>query len=120
MTKNGITMEYAGGYDETKFKIEKTDEGYNLTADSMMVPLVYAEGTDGLAGSENFDGIYLMGGVGYKFSKDGSLIVIENSSYVIEDDTITFGGMTEEWESKDGKMIFSSNGEVVMTLVPAE
>ena len=119
MGSGKITMEYSGN-SSAEYEITETDNGFNLMSEGILIPLVYAEGTDGLTGSEAFDGIYLMGDVGYKFSGDGSLTVIEKSTYTTEGTTISFGGNTEDWEAKDGKLVLSNNGTVVMTLVPSK
>ena len=117
MGSGKITLENCDN-PKTEYDITETDNGFNLMAGGTLIPLVYAEGTDGLTGDSAFDGIYTMGSTGYEFSEDGSFVVIEKSSYELDGNTITFGGNTEQFEAKDGKMILSNNGTVVMTLVP--
>ena len=86
---------------------------------SNLLPLVYMEGTDGLTGDTEFDGIYSMSDVGFVFIKDGSLkVVTTHDDLEVKKDTVTFAGQKYDWEAKDGKIVLSSNGTKVMTLIP--
>ena len=112
-----ITISYGGT--ETTYEITETTDGFNLTTgESTLLPLVYMEGTDGLTGSENFDGVYSMSNTGYVFHADGSLDIISAQECDISKKTVTFAGSVYDWETKDDSIVLSTNGTEVMTLVP--
>jgi len=118
LEKGAITLSY-GANAETKYTITETDAGFNLIHDSNLLSLVYMEGTDGLTGTDAFDGVYgIENGPGFLFKKNGTLNVITTHECEIKKDTVSFGGATYNWEAKDGKIELSSNGTKVMTLVP--
>ncbi|SFQ51105.1 hypothetical protein SAMN02910358_02569 [Lachnospiraceae bacterium XBB1006] len=118
MEKGAITLSY-GTNAETKYTITETDAGFNLIHDSNLLSLVYMEGTDGLTGTDAFDGVYgIENSPGFLFCADGTLTVITTHECEIKKDTVCFGGATYNWEAKDGKIELSSNGTKVMTLVP--
>ena len=118
MDNGAITLSY-GANAETKYTITETDAGFNLIHDTMLIPLVYMEGTDGLTGDSAFDGVYgIDNGPGFLFNADGTLTVITTHECEATKDTVSFGGATYNWEAKDGKIELSSNGTKVMTLVP--
>ena len=117
-TDKGIKLGYSGTEEKT-YEITETDEGFNLMAEGTLLPLVYMSGDDGLTGSDLFSGVYSMGLQGYVFTKDGSLAVVNvYDDLKVKDDSVTFAGQTYDYRSKDGKIILSTNGTDVMTLVP--
>ena len=68
--ENEITIQY-GNNSPVTYTIEENETGFNLTveADSILLPLEYMEGTDGLMESKPFSGVYgvVNGGPGYVF-----------------------------------------------------
>ena len=118
MGDKSITMTY-GQNPETTYEITETDAGFNLIHDSNLLPLIYMEGTDGLTGSDLFDGVYeISGAQGFIFSKDGKLEVVTTHDCTIEDGQVTFAGQTYDIEPHDDSIHFITNGTDVMTLVP--
>ena len=82
---------------------------------------VYYEGTDGLTGTELFEGVYgIEGGQGFVFHKDGTLDVVTTHDCKVNEDTVKFAEIQYDWVAKDGKIVFSSNGTVGVTLIPTE
>ena len=76
-------------------------------------------GTNGLNGTELFDGLYSMGNQGYVFKSDGNFSVVAlYNDLKVTDDTITFASQNYDYRSEDGKIILSTNGTDVMTLEP--
>ena len=115
-----VSIAYAGS-DPKEYEITETKAGFNLTqGEGTLIPLVYMEGTDGLDGSEPFDGVYSMAdsSTGYVFNSDGTLTIISTQECEVDGDSVTFGGSTYGWEAKDGDIELGTNGTVVMTLVP--
>ncbi len=113
-----ITFGY-GQNSEMSYDITKTDDGYNLIKDTYLFPLVFVDGTDGLAGKDLFDGVYkIVDGQGYQFNSDGTISVITTNDCKIEGSEVTFAGATYDWEAKDGVIELSTNKTPVMTLVP--
>ena len=118
MGNGEITMKCAG-ISEDPFVVAESSEGYNLmSGENVIIPLVYVDGTNGLGGSDKFDGFYYMDGIGYKFSNDGSFIVIEKTSYIANEDTITIGFSEYDWDSENGEICISTDGVVEMSLIP--
>lgn len=118
MSAGKIKLSY-GQNAETEYDITETDKGFNLIHDSNLLPLVYMEGTDGLTGSEPFDGVYqIEGAQGFLFKKDGTLTVITTHECKVDEHTVTFGGGTYDWKAKKDGIELTTNGTYVMTLVP--
>ena len=116
---NKISLIYGGQSGD--YDITETESGFSLTYESVLLPLIYMEGTDGLTGTGLFDGIYSMGEKqGYVFHKDGTLDIITTMDFATDGETVTFDGASEDWILKDGRIVISTNGTVVMTLVPVE
>lgn len=110
-----------------KYKIEENEKGFNLTVkeDSILLPLEYMEGTDGLMKSKPFDGVYgvVNGGPGYVFYSDGTIDVVTTHEAEVTKDSISFGGLSYIWKSKDGKILFYDKGDKkqktpAITMVP--
>ena len=120
MSDNSMTLSY-GQNAEITYDITKTDDGYNLIKDSNLIPLVYVDGEDGLAGNEMFDGVYKMvGGQGFEFKKDGTVTVVTTNDCEVTDSEVTIAGSTYDWVAKDGAIELSTNKTVIMTLIPNE
>ncbi len=118
ISKGKIKLTY-GENKETEYDVTETEAGFNLIHKSTLIPLVYMEGTDGLTGDTEFDGIYSMSDVGYVFAKDGSLkVVTVHNDLKVKKNKVSFADQNYEWRSDDGKIIISSNETDVMTLIP--
>ena len=104
-----ITIQY-GNNSPVTYKIEEVEAGFNLTVeeDSILLPLEYMEGTDGLAGTEPFDGVYgvVNEGPGYVFYSNGTIEVVTTHDAKVTDKKIEFGGLTYKWKAKKGKILF--------------
>ena len=124
-TENGIKLQY-GSNSELEYNIIETDDGFTLSANDNVILLAvkYMSGTDGLTGTEAFDGVYSMGDTqGFVFHKDGTVDSISTQYAKIEDGswkqkTADMGEY--QFEEKDGKMEITTNGTHIMTLVPVE
>ena len=120
ITSGKITLAYTG-VDEATYDITETDTGFNLLHDSTLLPLTYMSGTDGLTGSELFDGVYSMGDQGYIFDSDGTLTVLDvYDDLTVTDSEITFAAQTYDWRVDGDSIILSTNGTDVMTLIPKD
>ena len=120
-----ITIQY-GNNSPVTYKIQEVEAGFNLTVeeDSILLPLEYMEGTDGLAGTEPFDGVYgvVNGGPGYVFYTNGTIDVVTTHDAKVTDKKIEFGGLTYKWKAKKGKILFydGDSKEAAITMVPVE
>ena len=116
-----ITIQY-GNNSPVTYAVEENEQGFNLTVkeQSILLPLEYMEGTDGLMGTELFDGVYgvINGGPGYVFHSDGTIDVITTHEATVTDKDISFGGLSYTWEAKDGKILFMDGDTVAITMVP--
>ncbi len=121
LSDGSIELEY-GTNDRTTYQIVETDAGFNLIYDSNFLPLVYMEGDDGLTGTEPFSGIYgIPGAQGFVFTSDGKVSVITtHSDFKVDKSTVTFATGSYDWRVDNGKIILSTNGTDVMTLVPSK
>ena len=104
-----ITIQY-GNNSPVTYAVEETEAGFNLTVkeDSILLPLEYMEGTDGLTGTEPFDGVYgvVNNGPGYVFYSNGTIDVVTTHDAEVTDKKIAFGGLEYTWKAKDGKILF--------------
>lgn len=104
-----VTIQY-GNNSPVTYTVEEVESGFNLTVEeqSILLPLEYMEGTDGLSDSKPFDGVYgvVNGGPGYVFYEDGSIDVVTTHEAEVTKDSISFGGLTYTWKAKDGKILF--------------
>ena len=118
-----ITIQY-GNNSPVTYAIEETEAGFNLTVkeQSILLPLEYMEGTDGLSSSKPFDGVYgvVNGGPGYVFYSNGNIDVVSTHEATLTEDSISFGGLSYEWRAKDGKILFydGDNKDPAITMVP--
>ena len=118
-----VEIQY-GNNSPVTYQVEENEKGFNLTVkeQSILLPLEYMEGTDGLMGTEMFDGVYgvFNGGPGYVFHSDGTIDVITTHEATVTDKDISFGGLSYTWEAKDGKILFMDGDTVAITMVPVE
>lgn len=121
LSEGSIGLQYGTG-EKVDYQIVETDAGFNLIHDSNLLPLVYMEGDDGLTGTEPFSGIYgIPGAQGFVFTSDGKVSVITTHSYFkVDKSTVTFANGSYDWLVDNGKIILSTNGTDVMTLVPSK
>ena len=107
--ENEITIQY-GNNSPVTYTVEENESGFNLTVEeqSILLPLEYMEGTDGLNKGKNFDGVYgvVNGGPGYVFYSDGTIELVTTHEAEVTKDSISFGGLTYTWKAKDGKILF--------------
>ena len=117
----GITIQY-GNNSPVIYTIEEVELGFNLTVkeDSILLPLEYMEGTDGLMSSKPFSGVYgvINGGPGYVFYEDGSIDVVTTHDATVTDQEISFGGLSYTWKAKGGKIFFYDGKDIAITMVP--
>ena len=108
-SEGSVTIQY-GNNSPVTYKVEENEQGFNLTVEeqSILLPLEYMEGTDGLMKSKLFDGVYgvVNNGPGYVFHADGIIEVVTTHDAEVTKDTITFGGLTYGWRMKNGKVEF--------------
>ena len=106
------------------YTVEENETGFNLTVpkDSILLPLEYMEGEDGLSDSKPFSGVYgvVNGGPGYVFYEDGTIEVVTTHDAEVTKDSIAFGGLEYEWKAKDGKIEFYDGDSLAITMVPVE
>lgn len=123
-----ITIQY-GNNSPVTYSIEENEKGFNLTVkeDSILLPLEYMEGTDGLMKSKSFDGVYgVVGdGPGYVFYVDGTIDVVTTHEAEVTEDSISFGGLEYTWKAKDGKILFYETSDKkqktpAITMVPVK
>lgn len=120
-----ITIQY-GNNSPVTYAIEENEHGFNLTVkeQSILLPLEYMEGEDGLMDGKPFDGVYgvVNGGPGYVFYEDGRIEVVTTHDATLTKDSISFGGLSYLWEAVDGKILFYDDGddEPAITMVPVE
>ena len=123
--ENQITIQY-GNNSPVTYQIEENETGFNLTVpeQSILLPLEYMEGTDGLMDGKPFSGVYgvVNGGPGYVFHSDGTIEVVTTHDATLTKDSISFGGLTYTWKAKDGKILFYDDGDdkPAITMVPVE
>ena len=107
--ENEITIQY-GNNSPVTYTIEENETGFNLTVpeQSILLPLEYMEGTDGLMNGKPFSGVYgvVNGGPGYVFYSDGTIEVVTTHDATVTKDSISFGGLTYTWKASDGKILF--------------
>ena len=130
---DSISIQY-GNNSPVTYAIEENEQGFNLTVkdQSILLPLEYMEGEDGLSDKKNFDGVYgvVNGGPGYVFYEDGRIEVVTTHDATLIKDSISFGGLSYLWEVVDGKILFydkaaedgkdEGNKTPVITMVPVE
>ena len=120
-----VTIQY-GNNSPVTYTIEEVESGFNLTVpeQSILLPLEYMEGTDGLNSGKNFDGVYgvVNNGPGYVFYEDGTIEVVTTHEAEVTEDEITFGGLSYTWKAKDGKILFydGDNKDPAITMVPVD
>ena len=118
-----VEIQY-GNNSPVTYAIEENEKGFNLTVkeDSILLPLEYMEGTDGLMKSKPFDGVYgvVNDGPGYVFYEDGTIEVVTTHDATVTEDHISFGGLSYAWRAVDGKILFYDKGskDVAITMVP--
>lgn len=131
--ENKITIQY-GNNSPVTYTIEENEQGFNLIVkeQSILLPLEYMEGEDGLMDGKPFDGVYgvVNGGPGYVFYEDGRIEVVTTHDATLTKDSISFGGLSYLWEAVDGKILFydkaaedgkdEGNKTPVITMVPVE
>ena len=117
-----VTISYGTNDAGTTYDITETTDGFALTTDeNVYIPLIYMEGTDGLLGTDVFDGIYAVSdNYAFIFNADGTLDVLTTQECKVKKKTITIAGAEYDWVENDGNIELSTNGTVVMTLKPAE
>lgn len=127
-TDDGLTIQY-GNNSPVTYAIEENEKGFNLTVkkDSILLPLEYMEGDDGLGSSKPFHGVYgVVGdGPGYVFYVDGTIDVVTTHEAEVTKDTISFGGLEYTWKAKDGKILFYDKSDKkqktpAITMVPVK
>ncbi len=120
LNADGVTLQH-GANAESTYKVTATDEGYNLTIEpGILIPLVFKEGTDGLSGTDMFDGTYSMGDAqGYIFHKDGSFETVSTDSLEVDKGTVSMGGQSYDWKPVENGIELSTNGTVLYVFVPA-
>ena len=68
-SKSRSCLSSYGNNSPVTYDIEEVESGFNLTVEeqSILLPLEYMEGTDGLSSSKSFSGVYgvINGGPGY-------------------------------------------------------
>ena len=122
---DSVTIQYGNNYPVT-YDIEENEAGFHLTVkeDSILLPLEYMEGTDGLMKSKPFDGVYgvVNNGPGYVFYKDGTIEVVTTHDAAVTEENITFGGLSYDWRAVDGKILFYDKGskDVAISMVPVK
>ena len=123
-----VTIQY-GNNSPVTYAIEEVESGFNLTVEeqSILLPLEYMEGTDGLNKGKPFSGVYgvINGGPGYVFYKDGTIEVVTTHDAEVTEDSISFGGLEYTWKAKDGKILFYDSTDEkqktpAITMVPVE
>lgn len=126
-TDGSVEIQY-GNNSPVTYTIEENEQGFNLTVpeDSILLPLEYMEGTDGLSDSKPFHGVYgvVNGGPGYVFYKDGMIDVVTTHEATLTKDSISFGGLEYKWKARKGKILFYDKGDKkqkipAITMVPA-
>ncbi|SCW74462.1 hypothetical protein SAMN02910400_02200 [Lachnospiraceae bacterium C10] len=122
-----VEIQY-GNNSPVTYAIEENEKGFNLTVkeDSILLPLEYMEGDDGLNKGKPFHGVYgvVNGGPGYVFYKDGMIDVVTTHEATLTKDSISFGGLEYKWKAKKGKILFYDKGDKkqktpAITMVPA-
>ena len=121
---DGLTIQY-GNNSPVTYEVNEVQTGFNLTSgEDILLPLEYMEGTDGLAGTEPFDGVYgvVNSGPGYVFYADGSIEVVTTHDAEVTEDSISFGGLEYTWKAKKGQILFydGDSKEAAITMVPVE
>ena len=121
---DGITIQY-GNNSPVTYEVTEVQTGFNLTSgENILLPLEYMEGTDGLTGTEPFDGVYgvVNDGPGYVFYSNGTIDVVTTHEAEVTDKKIEFGGLTYTWKAKKGKILFydGDSKEPAITMVPVE
>lgn len=123
-----ITIQY-GNNSPVTYSIEENEKGFNLTVkeDSILLPLEYMEGDDGLNKGKPFHGVYgVVGdGPGYVFYVDGTIDVVTTHEATLTKDTISFGGLEYTWKDKKGKILFYETSDKkqktpAITMVPVK
>ncbi len=123
---DGLTIQY-GNNSPVTYQVEENEKGFNLTVkeDSILLPLEYMEGDDGLNKGKPFHGVYgVVGdGPGYVFYKDGTIDVVTTHEATLTKDSISFGGLEYKWKAKKGKILFYDKGDKkqktpAITMVP--
>lgn len=123
-----ITIQY-GNNSPVTYAIEENEKGFNLTVkeDSILLPLEYMEGDDGLNKGKPFHGVYgVVGdGPGYVFYVDGTIDVVTTHEATLTKDTISFGGLEYTWKAKKGKILFYETSDKkqktpAITMVPVK
>ena len=120
-----ISIQY-GNNSPVTYKVEENEKGFNLIVkeQSILLPLEYMEGEDGLSDSKPFSGVYgvVNGDPGYVFYEDGRIEVVTTHDATLTKDSISFGGLSYLWEAVDGKILFYDDGddEPAITMVPVE
>lgn len=122
-----ITIQY-GNNSPVTYQIEENEQGFNLTVkeQSILLPLEYMEGEDGLGGSKPFHGVYgvVNDGPGYVFYSDGTIDVVTTHEAEVAKDSISFGGLEYKWKAEKGKILFYETSDKkqktpAITMVPA-
>lgn len=122
-----ITIQY-GNNSPVTYQIEENEQGFNLTVkeQSILLPLEYMEGEDGLGGSKPFHGVYgvVNDGPGYVFYSDGTIDVVTTHEAGVAKDSISFGGLEYKWKAEKGKILFYETSDKkqktpAITMVPA-
>lgn len=123
-----VTIQY-GNNSPVTYAIEENEKGFNLTVkkDSILLPLEYMEGDDGLNKGKPFHGVYgVVGdGPGYVFYVDGTIDVVTTHEATLTKDSISFGGLEYTWKAKDGKILFYDKSDKkqktpAITMVPVK
>lgn len=123
-----ITIQY-GNNSPVTYQVEENEKGFNLTVkeDSILLPLEYMEGDDGLGGTKPFHGVYgVVGdGPGYVFYVDGTIDVVTTHEATLTKNTISFGGLEYKWKAKKGKILFYDKSDKkqktpAITMVPVK
>ena len=107
-------------------KLSLVESGFNLTVpeQSILLPLEYMEGEDGLNSGKNFDGVYgvVNNGPGYVFYSDGTIDVVTTHEATVTEDSISFGGLSCTWKARGSKILIynGDSKEPAITIVPVD
>lgn len=116
-----ITIQY-GNNSPVTYEVTEVESGFNLTVEeqSILLPLEYMEGSDGLDGGKPFNGVYgvVGNGPGYVFHSDGMIEVVTTHDAEVTDHEIRFGGLSYTWKAKGGKILFYDGDTIAITMVP--
>ena len=132
--KDMISMQFDAQETPTNYIIDQEDgELYIRTTYAgaeaeTKVAMKSIRGTDGIAGMENFEGIYTAYGMNnyrYEFHADGTFYLVLDETYTLGDDnTVTLAAFDKEftytYAENDGNLELSGDRSVIASLIPNE